>query len=269
MLENLRGFIAVGNTNEEKYNILREILQLEVLRFLDEKSYFHHIAFVGGTALRILYDIKRFSEDLDFSLVEGATLSFPKMISEIVAFFEKQALSIKVKSKEAEAVCYAYLKFDGLLFDLGISSHKDQMVTLKIEVDMNPPDGAKTAFSVINKHIMLGIGHYDLPSLFAGKLHALMFRKYVKGRDFYDLLWFLGKKIKPNLVMLNHAIIQTEKQDMQLDESKLYALLVTRVKETDFAKVLADVKPFLEDEAEERFFRTEYFLGALSCDCTI
>ena len=113
---------------------------------------------------------------------------------------------------------------------------------------MNPPDGGEVEKTLINRMFMLNVAHFSLPSLYATKLHACFFRKYVKGRDFYDLLWYLGKKIKPNYVLLNNAIRQTEGKVEALDESNLKDFLLRRIEKVDFREVKKDVERFLEDK---------------------
>lgn len=259
--DKLRGH---SGNNREKYNYLREYLQLLILKILDEKGYFNHIAFVGGTALRILYDLNRFSEDLVFSLTGQQNYSFADSMKTIKHELNKQNLTVDIATKDQKTVASAFIKFDSLLFELGLSAHKDQKLSVKFEVDQNPPLGYQTEFSMINKEFLIGISHYDLPSLFAGKLHALLCRTYTKGRDYYDLLWYLGKKITPNYALLENAIQQTEHEKLQLNKEKLVELLTKRIEQTDFKKIRADVEPFLADEKELRYFDKNIFLSLIA-----
>jgi predicted nucleotidyltransferase component of viral defense system len=187
-----------GSDRAQKYNYLREYLQLLILKILDEKGYFRHIAFVGGTALRILYDLNRFSEDLDFCLIDKAHFDFKAMIHVLVKELQQQNFQVEFTAKDNKTVASGFIKFNQLLLSLGVSPHLNQKLSIKIEIDCNPPTGFKTEFTMINKEFLIGIQHYDLPSLFAGKLHAILCRAYTKGRDYYDLIWFLGRKIDPN-----------------------------------------------------------------------
>lgn len=253
-----------GTDNTKKYNYLREYLQLFTLKILDESGYFRNIAFVGETALRILYDLNRFSEYLDFCLIEKKHFSFNTMMESLRKRLQQENLKVDITAKENKTVASAFVKFNQLLFTLGISSHKDEKLSVKIEIDRNPPKGFNTEFDMINKEFLIGINHYDLPSLFSGKLHAILCRKYTKGRDYYDLIWFLTRKTKPNYVLLSNAIEQTEKKSLDLNQEKLTRLLHKRIEETDFRKIRLDIMPFLADSKEIRYFEKDYFLKLIS-----
>jgi predicted nucleotidyltransferase component of viral defense system len=247
----------------QKYNYLREYLQLLILKILDEQGYFQHIAFVGGTALRILYDLNRFSEDLDFCLTDKKKFSFTEMIHALKKELELQGFTVDATPKENKIVASTFIKFNHLLSDFNLSMHAHQKLSIKIEVDCRPPPKFTTEFTMVNKEFLVGIKHYDLPSLFAGKLHAILHRAYTKGRDYYDLLWFLGRKIEPNYALLEAAIHQTEKTKQHLDRATLLTLLQARIKTTDFKKTKKDIEPFLADKKELRYFEKDYFLQIL------
>ena len=146
------------------------------------------------------------------------------------------------------------MKFAGLSKELGISPLPAQTLSIKLEVDTNPPLGWKLANTIVNKIYMFNIVHYDLPSLFAGKLHACFYRTFIKGRDFYDFVWYLGKKAKPNFVLLNNAIEQTEGKAFDISESNFKQYLLDNVQRIDFEKVKKDVERFLEDKGELNLF---------------
>jgi predicted nucleotidyltransferase component of viral defense system len=263
MIDVIRAKLQKFNTNVEKYNFLREYLQLLILKVLDEKGYFRNLAFVGGTALRILYDLNRFSEDLDFCLVSKDNYDFAKIIQELEKELRHYNMIVSTRWKSVKTVASAFIKFDGLLFELGLSPHKDKKLLIKFEVDQNPPGGFVTEFTMINKEFLIGINHFDLPSLFSGKLHAFLFRKYPKGRNYYDFIWYVTRNIKPNLYLLNQAILQMEGEELNLDEAKLKKLLLKKAEETDFNKVRLDVEPFLADGNEIRHFNKEFFLDLI------
>lgn len=251
----------LGADKTEKYNYLREYLQLLILKILDETGYFRNIAFVGGTALRILYDLNRFSEDLDFCLVNKSNFSFNMMMGMLKKRLEQENFNITFTgSKESKIVASTFIKFDQILFDLDLSLHKDQKLSIKIEVDQNPPKAFNTEFTMINKEFLIGINHYDLPSLFSGKLHAILCRAYTKGRDYYDLMWFLARKIEPNYPLLSKAIEQTEKKKLHLNHVQLIKLLYENIEKVDFRKIRLDIEPFLADGKEIRYFEKNYFL---------
>lgn len=254
MIELLKNKLSGYRSNEEKYNFLREYLQLLILKAVEELGYFRNLAFVGGTALRILYDLKRFSEDLDFCLVNHMQYDFNQLMIKLKKRLSLENIAVSIKYKDKKTVASAFIKFDNLLHQLDLSTHVAQKLMVKFEVDQNPPKGYKTVLTVINKEYLIGINHYDLPSLFAGKLHAVLYRKYAKGRDFYDLVWYLGKKIQPNYHLLNQAILQTEYSDPQLDSEKLIKVLKEKILSLDLKKLKHDVRPFLENPAETKYF---------------
>lgn len=260
MLEILKNRLKnFSGSHHHKLDYIREYLQLLMLRIIDEKGYFKDIAFVGGTALRILYDLKRFSEDLDFSIIQP-DFSFKKMLETLLKELKLENLNIEFKYKDEKTVAWAMIKFNDLLHGLDLSLHKNEKFFIKIEIDKNPPKGYVTEFSVINKEFLIGINHYDLSSLFAGKLHAILCRKYTKGRDFYDLIWYLTRDIIPNYTLLNNVINQTNKNSISLDKQSLKELLEEKIINTDFKTVLNDVSPFLIESKESRFFNVDTFL---------
>lgn len=250
MIEILSQYIESETSVENKINRLREALQLICLKLIQDKGYFSGIAFVGGTALRIIYGIRRFSEDLDFSVVDRKEYDFSKMLLNIEREFRLAGLEIVTNPKIDKAVQSGMLKFPGLLKIMKLSEMKDQRISVKLEVDSNPPAGWQEENTVVNKMYVLNIRHFALPSLFATKLHACFFRRYHKGRDFYDLVWYLGKKVKPNYELLNNAIMQTEGKDLALSEKNIENFLIGQLDKIDFNTIRKDVERFLEDKSE-------------------
>lgn len=237
-------------SNEEKINRARELLQILTLKIIYDKGYFRNLAFVGGTALRVLFGLRRFSEDLDFSVIDKKGYSFPQINSEIERELKLNGLDVEAKAKEDKTVQSSLLKFSGLLKSLGLSGLEAQKFSIKIEADSNPPAGWNIQTTLINKVYLLSLTHLDLPSLYATKLHACFFRKYIKGRDFYDLLWYLGRKLEPNYLLLNNAIQQTQGVNLKLNKNNLKGFLIDKLKGVDFTLVKKDVERFLEDKSE-------------------
>lgn len=246
---------------EEKLNRVREFLQIVVLKIIYDKGFFKNIVFVGGTALRILYDLRRFSEDLDFSLINDKGYVFALINSEIERGFKLYGLDVEIKAKEEKTVHSAFLKFPGLLKDLGLSRLDSQKLSIKFEVDSRPPLGGKIETTLVNKIYFINIAHPDISSLYATKLHACLFRKYAKGRDFYDLVWYLTKKITPNFILLNNAIEQTQGENLGLSEENFKGFLAERIEKVDFKSVRSDVARFLEDKKELDFLNAEVIKG--------
>ena len=257
MIEVIKQQFTPAMSDAEKLNRTREFLQIMALKNLSDQDAFSNVAFVGGTALRVLYDLRRFSEDLDFSLVSGKGYDFEKMMAKMQRYFELNNLPVESKPKIDKTVHSAFIKFPGLPKELGLGAFAAQKLAIKLEVDTNPPKGWQTANTTLNKTYIFNVTHFDLPSLFATKLHACFFRKYIKGRDFYDLVWYLGKKIKPNLDLLNNAIEQTEGNNIGLTEKTLPNFMLQRLEKVDFSAAVKDVQRFVEDDKELRIINRD------------
>lgn len=254
MIEVIKQQFKDGMSMNQKLNITREFLQILSLKIINEKGFFKQLAFVGGTSLRVLYDLKRFSEDLDFSLIRKQKYDFGRIHKELLRSFHLYGLPLEAKVRTAGNVHSLMMKFTGLLKELGLSELPAQKLSIKLEVDINPPAGWKLTNTIVNKTYMFNIVHYDLPSLYAGKLHACFYRKFTKGRDFYDFIWYLGKKIQPNFILLNNAIRQTQGGSPLLREANFRQYLLDNIKRIDFEYVKKDVERFLENKDEINLF---------------
>lgn len=232
---------------------IREYLQARLMQILQDKAVFTTWTFLGGTALRFLYSIPRFSEDLDFSLVKpGLDDNFHDIVKTIKAAFEAEGYKIKIKANSEKNVKYAFIKFEGLLFESGYSPHRSEILSIKIDLDTNPPEGANVISTIVRKYVILNIQHYDKSSLLAGKLHALLARKYIKGRDVYDLFWYLSDKSwpAPNMFFLNNALKQTGWEGEPLTIKNWGNILAERAKLYNWNQIIEDVRPFLERPEE-------------------
>lgn len=230
-----------------RLNIVREYLQIYALRTLHERGYFNNLAFVGGTCLRFTHNLTRFSEDLDFSLTMQEGYDFETILNEIEKDFLKANYTIKIKHKTEKTVHTAFLKVSGLLYEVDLSNRVDQNLTIKLDIDTNPPQGAKIERTLVNKYFPISLCHYELPSLFAGKLHAILTRPYVKGRDYFDLVWILSKwrDINPNIELLKNALKQTgSKIDVTLQNWK--GKVWDHVKDVKWDNIRSDVEKFAE-----------------------
>lgn len=239
---------------EDKINRMQELLQLMSLKIMYDKDILKNLSFVGGTALRIVFDLKRFSEDLDFYLIEKKGYDFKVINSELIRGFKLNGLNAESKTKDARNVNSILLKFSGLLKELGLSPLKDEKTMLKIEIDTNPPKGGRVENTFVNKLYTFNIPHFDLPSMFATKLHACFYRTFVKGRDFYDFIWYLSKKITPNYELLNNAIKQTQGKDPEINKGNFKNFLLVNIEKIDLNTAKADVERFLEDKSELKLF---------------
>lgn len=263
MIDILKKQIEGFHTREEKINHLREFLQILILKIIYDTGYFKNLSFVGGTALRILYDLRRFSEDLDFSLMQKFHFDFQGFSKSIKSYLEGYGLEVEFKTQDKKIIQNIEIRFKNLLFPLNLSFHEGEKLFVRVEIDRNPPIGAGTVISLVNKTYVFTVTHFDLPSLFATKLHACFFRKYVKGRDFYDLLWYLGKKVKPNFTLLSNAIKQTHPGRAPVNEANFREFLKEELRKIDFKKARQDVGRFLEDKQEMKLIDREVFLRLL------
>ncbi|MFH1282177.1 MAG: nucleotidyl transferase AbiEii/AbiGii toxin family protein [bacterium] len=263
MIDLLHQYIEKEKSYEGKVNKLREFLQLLILKIIQDKGYFSHISFTGGTALRILYDLRRFSEDLDFSVIDKKKYVFKEVILSIIKELELYGISVEKKMKELKTVNNSMLKFQHLLGTLGLSMQSNQKLSIKIDIDTNPPAGWKLENTLVNKQYLVNIRHFDLSSLFATKIHACTFRTYVKGRDYYDLLWYLGKKIKPNYIVLNNAIKQTQGIKYELNDATIGNFLIKKIESINFKTLQNDVERFLEDKNDLMLLQPNVFIKAI------
>lgn len=258
MKERIREIIAGAGTAAQATLLVREYLQARVLEALQRAGAFEGWAFLGGTALRFLYRLPRFSEDLDFSRVGGAqppeTLreGFMRLIDRVRKAFEAEAYDVALRERPDATVQSAFVGFPGLLFELGLSPHPGQKISIKVEVDTNPPAGVSTQTSLLRRHVLLNLLHYDRPSLLAGKLHALIHRPYLKGRDLYDLVWYLSDPSwpEPNLPLLRASLAQTGMELSDAEVADWRGLLESRLTGIDWGRAAADAQPFLERSEE-------------------
>jgi len=250
-------------SREAKIHKTREFLQLLLLKILYDSGYFKNLAFCGGTALRVLYNSRRFSEDLDFSLINKKGYKFTGLVDKVIYELKKNGFSIDVKKRKEKTVQSAMIKFKHILFALGLSNLKSEKLFIRLEVDSNPPKGWNTEISLVNKDFVFTVTHLDIPSLYATKLHACFYRKYTKGRDFYDLLWYLGKKTLPNFKLLNNAIKQTEHAKVNVNKDNFNNFLRVKLSAIDFAKVRKDVERFIEDKNEIKLLDKDLILKSI------
>lgn len=250
MIEVIKQQFTKDMPDEKKLNRAREMLQITCLKILHDKDMLNNLAFTGGTALRIIFDVRRFSEDMDFSLINKNHYDFSAIVSEFIRGFTLYGLKIEAQPKQEKTVHSVFLKFSGLLKEIGLSPLAGQKFSIKVEVDTNPPPGGAFLSTYVNKIYPIAITHFDLPSMFATKLHACFYRKYLKGRDFYDFIWYLSKRVKPNYALLNNAIKQTQGNDPGINESNFKEFVLKNIERVDFEIAKADVERFLEDKSE-------------------
>ena len=275
VIEEMLKSYQVDNIYDRK-NAMKEIMQEIVLCGLSRAGFFKEAAFYGGTALRIFYGLDRFSEDLDFSL-EQINLDFdlcsyfPVLEKEVKAFGLNVEIQEKQKTKDSN-IRSAFLKGNTkehlLLFyaDERVvgSVAKNEVVKIKFEVDTNPPAFATYEHKYRLLPVPYEIRLYDMPSLFAGKIHAVICRGWqsrIKGRDLYDYIFYLSKAVTVNQKHLRARLIDSgyisENQECTLEEIK--TMLKSRFDSIDFLQARKDVEPFICDISVLDIWNSEFF----------
>ncbi len=199
---------------EVGYNRVLETVQVKVLHGLEQSGAFEDAAFIGGTALRVLHGIRRFSEDIDLSSRTGKGESrMADWCKGVSNSMEALGVSCDVAVKEKTrhtTISTGIAKISGLLHATGVSDRVEQKLMVKIELDTRPPAGANFQKSTVDKFgSRFDVLEFDLPSMFAGKIHAILSRQYTKARDYFDLDWYLDKRVEPNVEFLNNALVQS------------------------------------------------------------
>lgn len=249
----LAGLVEAAPSPVQALNDAREYLQARILGVLQRQGAMIPLAFQGGTALRFLYATARYSEDLDFSLEGKASdYDFRAYLRAIQGEFSAEGYDIQVKLSDTKAVHGAFARFPGLPGELGLSRHRRETLSVKLEVDTRPPVGAVLATTVVRHYIPLQLHHHDQASLLAGKLHAVLQRPYLKGRDIYDLIWYLGDPSwpPPNIELLNNALRQTGWEGRPLKMQNWRRAVREKVQDVAWDRVEDDVRPFLGPGAD-------------------
>ena len=267
-------------TSEESKAALREILQSIVLVGLSRGGFFNRASFYGGTALRIFYGLNRYSEDLDFTLNkkdENFDFEFYfKSINEVaLSYGLKLEFSTKIKKVETPIEsAFAKLNTYQTLIKLKVDEkllkilHKDEVMKVKFEIDCNPSLGFDTEVKWLDLPEFASVSVLDQPSLFAGKIHAILCRSYknnVKGRDYYDFLFYIRKKIKPNLNYLRNKLIETGKlkEEDNFDNNILKDMLIQKIESVDFNQVKNDAQKFIFKHENLKYFSKELFIDMI------
>lgn len=244
-------------------NAAREYLQARILGSLQRAGAMIPLAFHGGTALRFLFSTARYSEDLDFALEKDkGRYDFRAYLQAIQRDLRAEAYAVELKVSDQKAVHSAFIRFPGLPYELGLSPHTDEVLAVKLEVDTRPPAGAGLETTVVRRHVPLQIQHHDRASLLAGKLHAILQRAFTKGRDLYDLLWYLSDPAwpPPNLTLLNNALAQTGWTGGTLTANSWRGILRERLQALAWENVQNDVRPFLEPSVNPEILTRENLL---------
>lgn len=242
-------------------NLTREYLQARILQELQESGVFVDWVFLGGTALRFLYSLPRFSEDLDFATLPSCDDDlFGQRVESVGRAFESEGYEVSAKVSDAKAVKSGLLRFRGLLHELGLPAQRSETLAIRVEIDTNPPGGAGVESTLVRRHVTLNLLHHDRASLLAGKLHALLARPFTKGRDLHDLVWYLSDPTwpEPNLALLNAALEQTEWKGRELLSGTWRGDVWKRLEPIDWRRAVEDVRPFAERPGEVDLISPEH-----------
>lgn len=252
-------------TEAEKTNALREVMQEIALAGLQRAGFFEQAAFYGGTCLRIFHGLPRYSEDLDFSLLmpdKDFRLSpyFDKLIEEFAALGFDVEISEKLKTADTD-IASAFLKKSASRYDISIRSQKT--LKIKFEVDTDPPLGFATEQKLLLQPYSFYVNCFSLPDLFAGKVHALLFRQWknrIKGRDWYDFEWYVRKGVPLNR---QHLAIRAKQsghwQESAMTAEQLADLLHDRIEKIDLDSARADVERFIKSPDQLAIWSKPYF----------
>ncbi len=252
-------------TNDDYTNALHEVMQQITLAGLYRGGFFEHAAFYGGTCLRIFHQLDRFSEDIDFSLMQRnkdfmLEDYFQPIINEFTALGRDVLINKKEKKNESN-VESAFLKDDTAVYNLQFRTERS--VKIKIELDINPPLGFSTEPKLLILPFSFMTRCYTLPSLYAGKMHALLFRKWntrVKGRDWYDFEWYVKNAVKLDFIHFCERVHQFESNNPeQMTQESFKILLKEKIATTNIEMVKADVRPFLKHSENIEIWSIEYF----------
>jgi predicted nucleotidyltransferase component of viral defense system len=266
---------------EDSLRALREVMQEIALLGLWRSKFFERAAFYGDTALRVLYGLDRFSEDLDFSLLEKRQ-SFD--LADFMGALKKElasfGFSVEIESRAkpaAAAIQSAFLKADTRTqmitvdFDKGLVQKvpRNQALKITLEVDIDPPPGFSTETRYLLRPVPFSVRTFSLPDLFAGKMHAVLCREWksrVKGRDWYDLVWFAAYHPELHLAHLEQRMRQTGHWagPAPLTAGDLRDLMTRRIDKVDIDQIRREVEPFVKDAASLAIWSKEFFLDVAS-----
>ncbi len=264
-----RVFGKPGKTNTplEGRNLAREYLQARILESLQKSGAMIPLAFHGGTALRFLFSHGRYSEDLDFAL-EGNldSYDFRGYLKAIRSDLTPEGYQIEIKANDQKTVNSAFIRFPVLLNELGLSPMSNEVLAVKMEVDTNPPKGAGLSTTIIRRYVVLQLHHHDKASLLSGKLHAILQRSFTKGRDIYDLFWYLSDPTwpSPNLTLLNNALQQTNWNRDILNETNWKDQVLQKLRNLNWSGIVDDVRPFVEPRFDLNLLTFDNFRKILS-----
>ncbi len=252
--------VAAERRKEERASLVREYAQQRILANLAKAGAMPVVSFHGGTCLRITRNLPRYSEDLDFSLDgDPSRYDLQAWARKTAAALEREGHAVQIQPKRpVSAVEKVEIRFPGLLHLAGASPHPDQNLRIKIEVDTRAPQGNRSERQPVHHEVAMA-GHrfhiwcHDLPSMMSGKIGAVLTRQYTKGRDLYDLRWYLQKRpaIQPNLIVLNNSLRQSMGEGAsELTEGNWRRHVADKLRTIDWDVANTDADRFLMDRSE-------------------
>jgi predicted nucleotidyltransferase component of viral defense system len=260
---------------QDLHQAMREIMQEIALAGLYRSGFFEKAAFYGGTALRVFYQLNRFSEDLDFSLLQvNKNFKIEPYLKSVINEFNALGIQVEAKTKiknNQSAIDSAFLKDTGNWHQLVLKGILPQNyplavkpIKIKLEIDTNPPLGFATENKLLLKPFSCYISCFSESDLFAGKMHALLFRQWknrVTGRDWFDLEWYVKRG---TTLHLNHFEIRAKQsghwpKNKKIKPEDVLELLNSKIKNTSLNQMMEDVEPFIADNNHTNVWSTQYF----------
>lgn len=253
-------------TKDDERNAIHEVMQQITLAGLYRSGFFDKAAFYGGTCLRIFHDLQRFSEDMDFSLLgNDADFSLENYFDAIQNEFRAMGREVVIQKKTKKAISQvesAFLKDNTNMYNVRFQT--EPSIKIKIEVDTNPPLAFQTEFKLLLLPFSFMTRCFTLPGLFAGKMHAFLFRNWnnrVKGRDWYDLEWYVRNSIALDFTHFTERTSQSGHfSEIDLTKDRFLQLVSEKIENTNIELVKNDVSPFIRNQQDIALWSTDYFL---------
>lgn len=264
-----------------KDQAIREIVQEIAIYALSKSNFFDVATFHGGTSLRIIYQIPRFSEDLDFMLREpDPEFPWQKYVTELEQTLTQFGIRCEVqpKGKMVSTIRKAVLKDNSITRQINLSfENRDPMqkIRIKLEIDINPPEHSSEAVSALKFPYSHNVRHQDLQSSFALKIHAMLCRSYTKGRDWYDFIWYVSKRVQPSLPHLRAALIQSgpwkDQNNIEIGQRWLEREISVAVNRIDWHTATREVLEFVHpaESGSLKRWNSEFFMQQIEqlADC--
>jgi len=259
----------------EEENALKEIVQEIILFALWQADFFEVAAFQGGTSLRILHGLARFSEDIDFILLEpDPEFSWQPYLDKLAETCQEFGIEPEAldKIRMDRNVKAALIKDNSIANQLNLSfmnNNKGQKLKIKLEIDCNPPAGSGFEYTYLDFPVDFEVGHQDMSSNFALKTHALLCRPYLKGRDWYDFNWYIAQGVIPNLLLLQNALIQYgpwKGKDLDVDREWLVKALTEKIASINWKDAAEDVERFLKpvEQKSLKLWSENFYMSKLN-----